>query len=150
MSLVFGMVSSLFWLRPWAFFVGGWLDVFHYLRAIWWLRNWPRSGFFLLSASACCANAFNVYHVYTPTHYGTPSAVYYRHLPRGRHGEAPYGTALHGTPRHCTALHRHCTAPRPFLCHALPRKLCIHHHVFRPPKLLGVPGGSITLRTDRC
>ena len=27
------------------------------------------SGFFLLSASACCATAFNVYHVYTPTRY---------------------------------------------------------------------------------
>ena len=116
-------MSSLFWLRSWAFFVGGWLDVFHYLRAIWWLRNWPRSGFFLLSASACCANAFNVYHVYTPTHYGTPSAVYYRHLPRGRHGEAPYGTALHGTPRHCTALHRHCTAPRPFFMSCPPPKI---------------------------
>ena len=39
-------MSSLFWLRSWAFFVGGSLDVFHYLRIIWWLRNWPRSEFF--------------------------------------------------------------------------------------------------------
>ena len=79
------------------------LDDFRYLRIIWWLRNWPRSGFFLLSASACCANAFSVYHVYTPTHYGTSSAVYYR---QGRHGGAPHGTALHGT---APALH--CTPP---------------------------------------
>ena len=115
MSLVFGMDVFTFLVETLGVFsLAGRLVFSINLRVIWWLRNWPRSGFFLLSASACYANALNVYHVYTPTHYGTPSAVYYGHLPRGRHGEAPYGTALHGTSRHFTALHRHCTAPRPF------------------------------------
>ena len=39
-------MSSLFWLRSWASFIGGSFGVFCYLRVIWWLRNWPRSGVF--------------------------------------------------------------------------------------------------------